>query len=360
MTQPSKPVVAEYICVPREPTREMFEAAMMAYSDDFGEKKFPDFFAKIYSAMLAASPRPAPDAGVIERATIAYNEIWQAAEGVDAHSADAIRKKAMTAALIAPAGSGGDVVERSCPNCEARDRDYWKPNPDDPFWMLEAEDGEWLMNEHSFLGTRDAAKAIRFPTKEAAHNHKARMTPGHKWWTAKATEHLWIEKKGAEGSGDAVVTAAENYLASLVPPLALDARNKLTARMNLRKAVEAYRTLPASVPAPVVDREVVASIIDSQAMKDADEKPGTIWFDRSADRISTARRKADAIFALLPSAVTAGAEAVLRKFHEAWAECEISMATGSPDIVREKRQKLIALHKQIRSLPLPPADGEGE
>ena len=71
--------------------------------------------------------------------------------------------------------------------------DWWKPEPGDPFWMLEAEDGEWLKNEHSMLGTRDASKAIRFPTEAAANNHRARMNPSYKWWSAKATEHLWIK-----------------------------------------------------------------------------------------------------------------------------------------------------------------------
>jgi crotonobetainyl-CoA:carnitine CoA-transferase CaiB-like acyl-CoA transferase len=73
--------------------------------------------------------------------------------------------------------------------------DYWKPDPGDPFWMLEAEDGEWLKNAYSMLGTRDATKAIRFPTERDAYNHRARMTPGYKWWGAKPTEHTWIKRK---------------------------------------------------------------------------------------------------------------------------------------------------------------------
>ena len=70
--------------------------------------------------------------------------------------------------------------------------DWWKPHPEDPFWMLEAEDGEWLKNAYSFLGTRDATKAIRFPTERDAINHPAKHKAGYKWWAAKATEHTWI------------------------------------------------------------------------------------------------------------------------------------------------------------------------
>lgn len=83
-------------------------------------------------------------------------------------------------------------IEARCPRCEARDRDWWKPEPEDPFWMLEAEDGEWLKNRESLLGTRDATKAIRFPTEQDAYNHPARMKAGSKWWSAKPTEHSWI------------------------------------------------------------------------------------------------------------------------------------------------------------------------
>ena len=77
---------------------------------------------------------------------------------------------------------------------DARPRDWWKPDPEDPFWMLEAEDGEWLKNADSLLGTRDASKAIRLPTEQDAYNHPARMTAGSKWWAAKPTEHTWIAR----------------------------------------------------------------------------------------------------------------------------------------------------------------------
>ena len=70
--------------------------------------------------------------------------------------------------------------------------DWWKPEPSDPFWMLEAEDGEWLKNRDSLLGTKDATKAIRFPTEQAARNHPANMITSCKWWDAKPTKHKWI------------------------------------------------------------------------------------------------------------------------------------------------------------------------
>jgi hypothetical protein len=34
-------------------------------------------------------------------------------------------------------------------------------------------------------------------------------------------------------------------------------------------------------------------------------------------------------------------------FHDAWVECEVAMATGSPDLFREKRSRLIALHRAL-------------
>ena len=74
-------------------------------------------------------------------------------------------------------------------------KDSWDPEPEDPFWMLEAEDGEWLKNARSMLGTRDASKAIRFPTQQDAYDHPARMTPGYKWWAAIPTEHTWIDTR---------------------------------------------------------------------------------------------------------------------------------------------------------------------
>lgn len=80
--------------------------------------------------------------------------------------------------------------------------DWWKPTQEDPFWMLEAEDGEWLKNEYSMLGTRDAVKAIRFPTEYAANSHQAKMKSGYKWWNAKATEHLWINSAALGASHD--------------------------------------------------------------------------------------------------------------------------------------------------------------
>jgi hypothetical protein len=92
----------------------------------------------------------------------------------------------------APLAKRRERAEAPCPNCEARSRDWWKPDPEDPFWMLEAEDGEWLKNEHSLLGTRDPAKAMRFPTADSTHAVRRRLHGDKgKWWSAKPTEHLW-------------------------------------------------------------------------------------------------------------------------------------------------------------------------
>lgn len=156
---PPKPAGAEYVCVVREPTREMTMAACGVLPSVEGVSGHAGkLCAEVYRTMLAASPRPAPDAGVIERVALAlhrhewrdqtmtisteaekqywyesarvaleaagllkgaeantpaaggdvieaalaaYNDIWQKAEGIDAHNADAVRRKAMTAALSA-------------------------------------------------------------------------------------------------------------------------------------------------------------------------------------------------------------------------------------------------------------------
>lgn len=37
----------------------------------------------------------------------------------------------------------------------------------------------------------------------------------------------------------------------------------------------------------------------------------------------------------------------LEAFHDAWVEEQCAIATGSPDILREKRQQLIAAHKAV-------------
>lgn len=83
--------------------------------------------------------------------------------------------------------------------------DWWKPDPEDPFWMLEATDGEWLKNKDSMLGTRDATKALRFPTARLAANEIRYDWPA-RWWSAKPTEHLWIT---ALQSGEAAQAKGE-------------------------------------------------------------------------------------------------------------------------------------------------------
>ena len=88
-------------------------------------------------------------------------------------------------------------------------KDWWKPDPEDPFWMLEADDGEWLKNEHSLLGTRDATKALRFPTADSTHACRRRLFGNKaKWWSAKPTEHLWTNFSTIPQESDAEVTEA--------------------------------------------------------------------------------------------------------------------------------------------------------
>lgn len=132
--------------------------------------------------------------------------------------------------------------------------DYWKPEPGDPFWMLEAEDGEWLKNEHSLLGTRDATKALRFPTEEAANDHPARMKPGYKWWSAKATEHKWIEH---DASADLTGTYLDDENAPILDGrlAALDA--SLEADLN---PASAEARAPVDEVKPLADRLMAGAV----------------------------------------------------------------------------------------------------
>lgn len=77
-------------------------------------------------------------------------------------------------------------------------RDWWKPDPEDPFWMLENEGGEWLKNEHTQLTTRDPVKAKRYPSHWHADSAR-RALVGMGWALFRPTEHLWL------GSRDSAV-----------------------------------------------------------------------------------------------------------------------------------------------------------
>lgn len=41
----------------------------------------------------------------------------------------------------------------------------------------------------------------------------------------------------------------------------------------------------------------------------------------------------------------------LKAFHEAWVETQVANATGSPEIMKNKREKLLSLHRAIRGEP---------
>lgn len=111
MTQPSKPVGAEYVCVPREPTYEMLAAGVIA-----NQKRM---VADVYKAMLAASPPPAMDAGVIDAAYLFLHQIKVAERaGADLSFFKEGREALEKALASAPAGSGGDVIRRTL-------REHW-------------------------------------------------------------------------------------------------------------------------------------------------------------------------------------------------------------------------------------------
>lgn len=73
--------------------------------------------------------------------------------------------------------------------------DWWKPEPGDPFWMLEvthgSEMGAWLRNKHSYATTRDPKKALRYPSQWTADIER-RGLGGNQDGRFKPTEHTWI------------------------------------------------------------------------------------------------------------------------------------------------------------------------
>lgn len=76
--------------------------------------------------------------------------------------------------------------------------DWWKPDPEDPYWMLEIRQGfdhagAWLKNEHTHLTTRDAVKAIRYPNRFDAECARKRLYPDDGMF--EPTEHLWISQE---------------------------------------------------------------------------------------------------------------------------------------------------------------------
>jgi hypothetical protein len=98
-------------------------------------------------------------------------------------------------ALAATITSLTAEVERLREAQEARERDKWNPDPEDPFWMLEvrqgfANAGAWVKNLDSCLTTRDPSRAIRFPSRWAAECSCRRLYPLDGQF--EPTEHSWI------------------------------------------------------------------------------------------------------------------------------------------------------------------------
>ena len=125
------------------------------------------------------------------------------------------------------------LARRAAPAVDETVADWWKPDADDPYWMLEAEDGEWLKNQYSKLGTRDPIKAMRFPTKADAEKHT--WLRG-KWWAAQGTEHkraaapdLLALLKRIEPHIDAIVCYASTRDEHEPNKLAVDLRAALKA-----------------------------------------------------------------------------------------------------------------------------------
>lgn len=83
---------------------------------------------------------------------------------------------------------------------------WWNPDADDPFWMLETPEGEWLKNRHTGSVTRDPVKAMRFPSEQ--HADMVRRSLHHPlWMSLTPTEHLWIGLSNASGMSNQVTPA---------------------------------------------------------------------------------------------------------------------------------------------------------
>ncbi len=81
--------------------------------------------------------------------------------------------------------------------------DWWKPDPEDPYWMLEIRQGfegagSWCKNLETCLTTRDPAKALRFPSRWSASVAQKRLYPLDGRF--EPTEHLWIKPAIVDGS----------------------------------------------------------------------------------------------------------------------------------------------------------------
>ena len=71
-------------------------------------------------------------------------------------------------------------------------KDWWNPDPEDPFWVLEDSEGSWLKNKHSAHTTTDIFKAIRYPSESHADAER-KCLRGSAWIAFKPVQKLWSE-----------------------------------------------------------------------------------------------------------------------------------------------------------------------
>jgi hypothetical protein len=74
--------------------------------------------------------------------------------------------------------------------------DEWNPGNEDPYWMLEVRhgfpnSGAWLKNDRTFSVTRDAIKALRFPSRFEAYCARNGL-PMSEIYRFEPTEHMWM------------------------------------------------------------------------------------------------------------------------------------------------------------------------
>lgn len=100
-----------------------------------------------------------------------------------------------------------------------QNRDWWNPEPGDPYWMLEVRQGfedagAWLRNKYSFLTTREASEALRFPSRWHA-DVACRDLPGNYSGQFEPTEHVDIDIVGVPDESLTLIESQEAEIAAL-------------------------------------------------------------------------------------------------------------------------------------------------
>ena len=108
----------EWVLVPRVPTKEMLDAGVdhRLHTAVGGNNKWPDDTAKLYTAMLAAAPKPQPsadDVAVLDDYLIEYAKLIQVVPPASYKEA-AEKCNNMRAAVLSRMGADRDAVIEEC------------------------------------------------------------------------------------------------------------------------------------------------------------------------------------------------------------------------------------------------------